>query len=126
MSTSPAGRPTAGIGFAWIPIRRDRGLVLLVTFLVARLALMAIPATNPQGGILIDSERYLSLAAGITEQGRYSDLTGQDFIWPAGYPLFIALVSGWSSPNPGAVAMVQLVLTGMNAILVVVLGIQLV
>ena len=97
--------------------------MLLMAFLVARTALVALPARNSQGGILVDSQRYLSLAAGIAEQGRYTDPTaGQDFIWPAGYPAFIALASGWSAPNPVAVAFVQLVLTGTIATLVVALG----
>jgi len=102
--------------------RSSRSLLVLLAFLVARLALVAIPATNPQGGILVDSQWYLSLAAGLAGQGRYTDPAGQDFIWPAGYPAFIALASGWSAPNPVAVSLVQLVLTGAITALVVLLG----
>jgi hypothetical protein len=96
-----------------------RGLLVLLAFLVVRLALVAIPATNHQGGLLADSQLYLSLAAGLAGQGTYVDSAGQDFIWPAGYPAFIALASGWSAPNPVAVAFAQLVLTGAIAVLVV-------
>ncbi len=122
MNTIPVVRVTESPDLSRTPVHRSRGLVLLFAFLVARVALVALPAGNPQGGILVDSQRYLSLAAGIAEQGRYTDPTGQDFIWPAGYPAFIALASGWSAPNPVAVAFVQLVLTGTIAILVVALG----
>ena len=122
MTSSPAGGPPASTGITWIPHQRNWGVAFLVTFLVAGLALVAIPATNPQGGILVDFQWYLSLADGLTGQGRYTDPAGQDFIWPAGYPAFIALASGWSAPNPVAVAFVQLVLTGAIAALVVLLG----
>jgi 4-amino-4-deoxy-L-arabinose transferase-like glycosyltransferase len=91
-----------------------------MAFLVARLALVAIPARSPQGGILVDSELYLSLAAGLVRQGTYVGAAGQDFIWPAGYPAFIALTSGWAEPNPVAVAAAQLILTAAVAALAVV------
>jgi 4-amino-4-deoxy-L-arabinose transferase-like glycosyltransferase len=122
MKALPAGAETESSDLSRTPVHRARGLVLLLAFLVARMSLVALPAMNPQGGILVDSQRYLSLAAGIAVQGRYTDPTGQDFIWPAGYPLFITLASGWSAPNPVAVAFAQLAMTGMIAVLVVALG----
>jgi len=108
------------------PLRRNRGFLLLLAFLIARLALVAIPIRNPKGGILIDSQHYLSLAAGLAAQGEYADPAGQDFIWPAGYPLFIALASGWSAPSPIAVSLAQLVLTSAVAVMVVAFGARIV
>lgn len=103
-------------------LRHNRGFLLLLAFLIARFALVAIPARNPQGGILIDSEHYVSLAAALAAQGGYTDPAGQDFIWPAGYPLFIALASGWSTPNPILVSVAQLLLTDIVALLLVAFG----
>jgi 4-amino-4-deoxy-L-arabinose transferase-like glycosyltransferase len=121
MTTAPPDLtiPSRNYNPAAAPSRLGRGLLILVGFIVARLALAAIPAANPQGGILVDSEKYLSLASGLAGEGKYFDAADQDFIWPAGYPAFIALASGWSAPSPVAVAVVQLILTGAIAVLVV-------
>lgn len=112
-------RPPTGCNFTGTP---RVGLILLGALLVLRLALVTVTARNPLGGILVDSQYYISLATSLTENGVYHTANGQDLIWPPGYPLFLALTSGWSAPDPVAVSLAQLLLTVVIAAMVVWLG----
>ena len=103
------------------PLPPTRRLIFLFGFLLIRLALVALPLRNPEGGILLDSTKYIALASSLVNTGRYAEATGQDVIWPPGYPVFVAVASSWSHPSPTSVAFVQLGLTCAIGILLVVL-----
>ena len=98
-----------------------RQLIFLFGFLLLRLALVALPLRNPEGGILLDSTKYIALASSLVNTGRYAEATGQDVIWPPGYPVFVAVASAWSQTSPAGVALAQLGLTCAIGILLVAL-----
>jgi 4-amino-4-deoxy-L-arabinose transferase-like glycosyltransferase len=89
--------------------------------MLLRLGLVVLPLRNPEGGILVDSVKYIALSSSLVTTGRYAESTDQDTIWPPGYPLFVAAASGWSDPSPTGVALAQLGLTCVTGVLVVAL-----
>jgi len=107
------------------PLPPTRQLIFLFGFLLLRLALVILPLRNPEGGILLDSTKYIALASSLVNTGRYAEATGQDVIWPPGYPVFVAVASAWSQTSPAAVALAQLGLTCAIGILLVTLTSQL-
>ena len=84
-------------------------------FLLVRLSLILVIASYLEGGVLIDSRSYLRLSDQLVRTGNYLDPDRQDLIWPPGYPLFVAAVSGWADFSPMRVAFVQLLMTSAVA-----------
>lgn len=65
---------------------------------------------------------YVTLADRLVTEKQYGEESDQDLIWPPGYAAFVALSSAMSTPNPAAVALVQLGLTVAIAAMLVVLA----
>jgi 4-amino-4-deoxy-L-arabinose transferase-like glycosyltransferase len=98
-----------------------KATLLLAGFLLVRLSLVLVIANYLEGGVLIDSRGYLRLSDNLVRTGDYLDPDRQDLIWPPGYPLFVAAVSGWSDFSPMRVAFAQLLVTSAVAVMLVYL-----
>lgn len=90
---------------------------LLVVFVIGKMALLAITMHYPEGARLVDSQGYIAAARSLIENGRYDEAK-----WPPGYPLFIAIVSGWSDPSYVRIVFTQLALTSVAALMLVPIG----
>jgi len=118
--TNPSLTPLDPTGTSALIHRR--AFRLLLAFVCARMCLLVIPFLHPEGGVLIDSGGYLGLARLLVSAGNYVHPSGQDLIWPPGYPLLVAAASLWQEPSPFAVAALQLLLTGGLALVLVWIG----
>lgn len=96
---------------------REPAFVALVVFLILRFALITVTLQFPEGARLIDSGAYMSLAAELIETGSYASPN-----WPPGYPVFIALVSGWREPSFVSVIFAQLLVSSLTALMLVAVG----
>jgi hypothetical protein len=105
-----------------MPLRRRPAFCLLLAFVCVRMALAAVVVAHPDGGVIIDSDGYMALARLLVHAGNYLHPAGQDLIWPPGYPLLIAAASLWQEPNPVAIAVLQLGMTGMLTLCLVWIG----
>jgi 4-amino-4-deoxy-L-arabinose transferase-like glycosyltransferase len=113
-SSAPSARPS--------PLRRRPAFYLLVALVCVRMALAAVVVAHPEGGVIIDSGGYMALARLLVYDGHYLEPSGQDLIWPPGYPLLIAAASLWQEPNPVAIAVLQLGMTGILTLCLVWIG----
>jgi hypothetical protein len=71
---------------------KQRGIILLLLFLLMRIAFTGITISTPDGGLTLDSPSYLDLSAAIRYQQTYH-LQGQvdDLVRPPGYPLLLTI-----------------------------------
>lgn len=93
------------------------GILIVVGF---RFVLFINPMINPDRGITVDSEQYLSLASSILHDRRYeSTLSPEvDLFRAPGYPAFLAMILGITGESLTAVLFIQFVLgLGCAAIL---------
>jgi hypothetical protein len=93
----------------------------LLVMIVARLGLVAIAQSFPEGGVIVDSRAYLEIAAVIRE-GDWSALGRGGLHWTPGYPAFLVLAQVVTGTTLVGVGFLQLVLTGVTAILLLWIG----
>ncbi len=107
-----------------IPAAGKTARLALFAFLVVRLLLVLLTLRDPTGGVLVDSADYMHLAQGLLTSGRYQDPLGQaaDLIRPPGYPALLAGVGAVAGNAPWAVTLVQLILSGAAALLLLGVG----
>ena len=93
--------------------------VVCLTFAV-RFSFLVLVARNPQRALVSDSGTYTQLAQGILQlhEFRGSPDAGPDIHRTPGYPLFLAVLYPLSS-SPVAVSILQILLTGLSASIVV-------
>jgi 4-amino-4-deoxy-L-arabinose transferase-like glycosyltransferase len=115
-------KPTAAARAGPRPLRRRLAFYLLAVLVCVRMVLAAVVVAHPEGGVIIDSGGYMALARLLIYDGNYLEPSGQDLIWPPGYPLLIAMASLWQEPNPVAIAVLQLGMTGVLTLCLVWLG----
>jgi hypothetical protein len=98
-------------------LRNEKALAVLFVILVLRVALVIITSQFAEGAALVDSRAYMAFANTIVQGATYTDLNS-----PPGYPLFIAMASGWSDPSFVRTVFAQLVLSSAAALLLVSIG----
>lgn len=97
--------------------KSERAVVALSLFLLFRMSLVFITLRFPEGAALVDSRAYMAFASTIIQGATYTDLNS-----PPGYPFFIALASGWSTPSFVWTVFWQLLLSSTAALLLVPIG----
>lgn len=100
-------------------VKREPFFALLILFVVCKLALVMVTINYPEGAKLGDSRGYLAAARSLTQ-----DLSYDEPKWPPGYPLFIAIISGWTEPGFVLTVFAQLALTSITALMLVPIGEQ--
>lgn len=95
---------------------------LLILFILLRLLLVILLFIFPDAGVIIDSHVYLDLASILQTTGEYIGPEGEDLIRPPAYPVFILIASGFGTPNPIFVALMQLALSGLISIILYWIG----
>ncbi len=102
-----------------IPLLKRRSTVLLLIFLLMRIAFAGITISTPEGGLTLDSPSYLDLSAAIRYQQTYH-LQGQaeDLVRPPGYPLLLTIFQSSQGPTLARVILVQLLLTSILSLLI--------
>jgi 4-amino-4-deoxy-L-arabinose transferase-like glycosyltransferase len=98
----------------------------LVAFLGLRLALALLTVRDPSGGVLVDSRDYLGLARGLAQTGHYQDPNkpGTDVVRPPGYPTLLAAIDWVLGEATPPVTLVQLILSGAAALVLLAVGRQ--
>jgi 4-amino-4-deoxy-L-arabinose transferase-like glycosyltransferase len=98
----------------------------LLIFLLLRLCLALLSVRDPSGGVLVDSKDYLTLAQSLVSNGRYADPSGNkaDLVRPPGYPALLAALDAAAGGSTAVVTLVQLVLSGAAALLLLAVGMR--
>lgn len=101
------------------PILKQRSTVLLLIFLVMRIAFSGITILTPEGGLTLDSPSYMDLSAAIRYQQTYH-LQGQaeDLVRPPGYPLLLTIFQSSQGLSLEKVILVQLLMTSILSLLI--------
>lgn len=83
-----------------------------------------ITLSEPEGGVLTDSQGYIGLALRLAEQGAYyvPPNSEPDLLRPPGYPLFLVAIWGVFGRHPFFVTLIQLAISGLTGWLVLLLG----
>ncbi len=102
-----------------IPLLKQRSTVLLLIFLLIRMAFVGITISTPDGGLTLDSPSYLDLSAAIRFKQTYH-LQGQaeDLVRPPGYPFLLTIFQTSQGPYIERVILVQLLLTSILSLLI--------
>ncbi len=97
---------------------------MLAGFLLARLLLALVTLAGPDGALLTDSLGYVGLARRLVEQGAYyvPPNSEPDLLRPPGYPLFLVGIWSLFGRHPFFVTLIQLVISGLTAWLILLLG----
>lgn len=97
---------------------------MLAGFLLARLLLALVTLAGPDGALLTDSLGYVGLARRLVEQGAYyvPPNSEPDLLRPPGYPLFLVGIWSLFGRHPLFVTLIQLVISGLTAWLILLLG----
>ena len=96
----------------------------MLGLVIVRFALILNPLIEPNRGITIDSQQYLSLAQSILDDQRYaSSIAPQiDLFRAPGYPIFLTVILWLTGGSLMAVLLVQYVLGLLCALLLYLLG----
>jgi 4-amino-4-deoxy-L-arabinose transferase-like glycosyltransferase len=104
--------------------RRDIIIVGIISLAVFRFALVINPLIEPDRGITVDSEQYLSLAQSIIDYQSYEspEFPQIDLFRAPGYPVFLALILWLTGGSLTAVLLLQMLLGLTCALLLYMLG----